>query len=136
MFSALIGAWRLVKRMKFVKNNSLIGFLVFLLFSNSALALEFVAHDTHGANVVHETHSSQDQSMSMPLDQLDSTLNVVSIDQLDEECVCEDICCVSTVEFGADTGSESIPDFDGNASRQMNFYQSVALDLILPPPTA
>lgn len=58
------------------------------------------------------------------------------MDHGDDDCVCDDICCVSSVQFAC-AGSDSIyPGMLGSDAPIDNLYQSISLDLVLPPPTA
>jgi hypothetical protein len=125
------------------KNKTLIGFFILLMLSNSTLALEAIIHDNHvhgevvsaqdldfarngptETQVLHQTHqteSSMDQSQQV---------------HAGEDCICDDICCASTVGFSISDAATALPGPNDNALVRTNLYQSVSLDLLLQPPSA
>jgi hypothetical protein len=113
--------------------NKLSVFLIVLLLSNSSLALEVLTHDSHQHTdpqmSQHEMHSGHDMS-----DAQSPASKVSNMGHGAEDCVCDDICCVSSVDFGL-TVSDNHPPFVGSdLIPNSNFYSSVSLDLFVPPP--
>ncbi|MDA1369757.1 MAG: hypothetical protein O2971_03215 [Proteobacteria bacterium] len=109
----------------------LCGLLIMLLLTNSSMALEFITHDghQHAASSGYESHSMASHDAST----MDSTNP--AMEQGDKDCLCDDICCVSSVGFGSISSQrQSLPN-QSLSSRFSNHYQSIALDLLLPPPT-
>ena len=111
------------------KHKGLVAFLILLLLSNSSLALESLSHNTHQYADSHEMHSMHDSSAGMEL-------RAPSLSQeSSEDCVCDAVCCPSSIDFGFETSEEQYPGDDSNSLVKLTFYQSISLDLLLPPPT-
>lgn len=53
-----------------------------------------------------------------------------------EDCLCDELCCLSSFDLGSFTLSSPAPQHDENAAPFADLYQSIALDLVLPPPNA
>ena len=53
---------------------------------------------------------------------------------LDAECACDDICCLSAVSLNQVTSSIHSPLAESNLASQVRDYCSITLDLLLPPP--
>ena len=114
--------------------NKLSVFLILLLLSNSSLALELLTHDSHQHAdpqlSQHEMHSAHGMS-----DVPKSVSDMEDLGHGGEDCVCDDICCFSSIDFGL-TVSDNHPPFVGtDLISNPNFYRSISLDLFLPPPT-
>jgi len=111
-----------------------LGFLlVILIVANSSQALGIVTHDSHGhgqvvAGLDNGSGHENGISNSHHLDQSEA------LDSLGEDCVCAEICCVSTSIFSVIIGSEPHPAISHFTGRLPDFYTSVSLDLLLPPP--
>ena len=98
-----------------------------LLLSNSSLALEIATHDNH-QHGEHQQMHDMSEVLPIGLDFLESSHNT-------DDCLCDDICCVSSVGFSTVVYTcVQFGLFDKNAD-SCNLYQSVNLDLLLPPPT-
>jgi len=102
-----------------------------LLLSNSSLALEILTHDAHqhgGAiSQQHEMHDvhGMDSEMSHASEAVHGS----------DDCICDDICCVSSIDFGLGNGEHEPPAANAGLSLAPNFYRSIAIELLLPPPT-
>ena len=113
----------------------LCGLLIMLLLTNSSMALESITHEghEHAASSGNESHSMASHDASHAASTMDSTNP--AMEQGDKDCLCDDICCVSSVGFGSISSQrQSLPN-QSSSSRFSNHYQSIALDLLLPPPT-
>lgn len=109
-------------------------FLILLLFSNSTLALEVLTHDSHQhasvqaeQHTLHGMHAVSDYSQQAEF---------AGSAHDTEDCICDDICCVSTIDFGLALNGHQLPLDGGGLVINPNFYRSISLDLFLPPPTA
>lgn len=113
-------------------------FLIVLLLSNSSLALEILTHGSHqhGSTEMaqHEMHSQS--AMGEMGHQGEQSASSSSVEPSIEDCLCDDICCVSSAGFGPGVNEDHIPLLDRGLLGYPNFYSSVSLDLLLPPPTA
>ena len=126
-----------MQRLKSFKN--LIALMVMLMLANSSLALEIVTHDGHG-------HEQTESMIDMPVIDMHSAHEAVlssdhvnsdktSFGHVDDDCICDEICCVSSVDFGSGLKAGSFPDNAFAYQRPSNHYASVSLDLVLQPPT-
>lgn len=141
------------------RHRTLIFSLILLMLSNSSLALEIVTHDAHGhSNVAasgdqaelmaapghgshnHAHNNAHNHAHSMDDNTPDTTLPAMTDAQAaavshGEDCVCDDICCVSSVQFATASSmvAELLIHFEKPLAK--NHYQSISLDLVLPPPT-
>mgnify|MGYP000079352192 CR=1 FL=1 len=114
--------------------HRLSAFLILLLLFNSSLALEVLIHDSHqhaaveaDQQGVHGMHGSAD--VVEPAEAADGAHDA-------EDCLCDDICCLSSIDFGLALNGHDLP-LDGDSPvTNPNFYRSISLDLFLPPPTA
>ena len=113
----------------------LCGLLIMLLLTNSSMALEFITHDghQHAASSGYESHSMESHDASHAASTMDSTNPAMQ--QGEKDCLCDDICCVSSVGFGAISSHSQSPANHSASPRLTDYYQSIALDLLLPPPT-
>jgi hypothetical protein len=113
--------------------KTLSALLVLLLLSNSSQALEIITHDSHaheGAVVMElSDHAPAPDNHHQDMDHSDHSL------AQDEECACDEICCVSSVGFGSVVAAGLSPQTDAFNEKLSDHYQSVSLDLFLPPPT-
>ncbi|MEX0963522.1 MAG: hypothetical protein WDZ52_05710 [Pseudohongiellaceae bacterium] len=108
-------------------------FLVMLLLSNSSLALEILTHDGHQHA---EPHKAQ-HAMHAMHDMSEAQTDLPALDNLEhaEDCICDDICCVSSIGFGLSVNGDQFLPFVENRIASSNFYRSIAIDILLPPPT-
>ncbi len=113
--------------------------LVLVLLTSSSQALEILVHDLHGHGeyqfVVPDPHdvSSGPHAISgHGSDSADSGVEPAAGGHND--CLCSEICCLSTVVFSLTGGSYPHPVVESFTSRLSGKYQSVLLDLLLPPP--
>ncbi len=124
-------------RMKTVKRKTVGVFLIMLMLSNSSLALEIITHDGH----LHDTEASavaaHEVAAHIGMPDTSQTLAAMpAMDHADETCVCDDICCISLIEFvSASSDAIHLRMADSNLVRH-DFYQSIALNTLLHPPTA
>ena len=111
------------------KHKGLVAFLIMLLLSNSSLALESLSHSAHQAADSHEVHSMHVMSV-----ELEPSAASMSLDASDE-CICDLVCCPSSIDFGFITPEEQHSGDVSNSFARLALYQSISLDLLLPPPT-
>ena len=123
-------------QLKFLKNMSV--FLIVLLLVNSSFALEILTHGSHQHDAAqigqHETHSIP--AMAVMGQTAEQPASYDSVNVSADDCLCDDICCVSSVGFGLGVSGNPIPSLGQSLPGNPNFYSSVSLDLLLPPPTA
>lgn len=108
--------------------------LILLVIANSSQALETITHDGHAHDRTVVIELSDHASLHDPHHQ-DVERSDHSMAQ-DEECVCDEICCASTVDFGSLNTAGASPETDSFRGNLVDNYQSVLLDLFLPPPTS
>ena len=123
--------------MNTVKRKTVGVFLIMLVLSNSSLALEVNTHNGHQHNLESNAVAMHDATAATGMPDRSQTPSAMpAMDHADETCVCDEICCVSLIEF-ASTESDAIhPGIaDTNLDRD-DLYQSIALNLLLHPPTA
>lgn len=109
-------------------------FLILLLLSNSSLALEILTHDSHQHNAAQvDQHAMHDMHTMAVADAPKAAAS--SSDPASESCICDDICCLSSIDFGLAANDEPISFDDGGLVFNSDFYSSISLDLFLPPPT-
>lgn len=108
-------------------------FLVLLLLSNSSLALEILTHEGHqhaAPAVEHDPHAMHTVSVDATESQAMPTA-----EHGGEDCICDEICCVSSIGFGLSADEARQPPAADSSDLNPNFYNSVSIDLLLPPPT-
>lgn len=107
--------------------------LILVLLSNSSLALEIVTHDNHqhGEHQEHQQMHAMSMEMSVSSDYLDS-----SSSHNTDDCLCDDICCVSSVGFSSAVYTCVQFGLFNKDTDSCNLYQSIDLDLLLPPPNS
>ncbi len=108
------------------KYKGLVAFLILLLLSNSSLALENLTHSAHQHDDSHEMHG-----MSADVEIISASTSANSSD----DCMCDDVCCLSSVGFALATDNKQILRDDSGSGTEIILYQSISLDLLLPPPT-
>ena len=123
-----------MQRLKIYKR--LCALLVILLLGNSSMALETITHQGHqyATTMEHAMYDLDSHDSVQPLVVL-LPFTSVMIDS-DEDCVCDDICCVSSVQFVAVVTRDKHPGPGDSGLDRINLYQSIKLDLAVPPPTA
>jgi hypothetical protein len=109
--------------------------LIFLLVANGSQALEIVTHDSHGhgeivAMDIGDTPEAR-SAHSHNLNQVSGEYSQVQND----ECFCDDICCFSSIGFVTPLTAGANPHAASVSETLPEHYQSVSLDLLLPPPT-
>ncbi len=113
-------------------------FLAFLLVANSSFALEILTHDAHQHSEIAGMHAGHDMTiaaMGMMEQEGDELAHYEPANHSGEDCICDEICCLNTVDFGTLLlENNPIPDEPGQSVSASN-YQSISLDLLLPPPT-
>lgn len=110
--------------------------LILLLVANSSQALETLTHDSHGHENAAAMGVAIDSSAGMTSHGHHPDQAATDNPQAqDDECFCDEICCVSSVGFGAPITAGTSPQTSALNERLLNHYQSVSLDLLLPPPT-
>jgi len=115
--------------------------LILLLIANSSQALETLAHDGHS----HDGHSHDNIvamgfAVDVPVSEATHNQHMDqnadgSHEAQNDECFCDEICCVSSVGFVAPLTAGVSPQTSSLNERLFGHYQSVSLDLLLPPPT-
>jgi|TARA_B100000959_G_scaffold38544_1_gene37589 hypothetical protein len=126
-----------IQKMQTLKiHKRLCAFLVILLLGNSSLALETITHQghQHATTMEHATYDIDSHDSVQPL-VVPLPFTSVMIDG-DEDCVCDDICCVSSVQFVAAVTRDKHPGPVDSGLHRIDLYQSIKLDLAVPPPTA
>ena len=106
-------------------------FLILLLLVNSSYALETLSHGSH-------QHGQEAISAQMEMHAQHGADHDMgqAASQADENCLCDDVCCLSTVQLRYQ------PDFMEDSSHPdaiaavASFYKSISLDLTQPPPTS
>jgi len=114
-------------------------FLILLLLANSSQALETLAHGSHGhgdvALVEHGMHDlavADYPAAATQHDLLSADDGLVA--ENEDQCVCADICCVSSTGSLAAVHTSPYPHNSPVVPGLPVTYQSVSLDLLLPPP--
>lgn len=105
--------------------------LILLMLSNSSLALEVLIHENHQHGEVQALSEMEAMDHDHGNHQIPEDLN-----QAEENCLCDDICCVSSAENSAFPYSSDDLTLEDNQHKLRNLYQSIKLDLLLPPPTS
>lgn len=124
----------------------MIRFLLLLMLGNSSYALEIVTHASH-SHAANGSPALQDMSSHAGTSTMhhgNANANVnehalhdeVSPPHSDEDCICDDVCCISSVNVTSALIGTSEDLSPTREQRINNLYQSIAIDLLLPPPTA
>ncbi len=106
--------------------------LVMLLLVNSSYALELLTHQGHGHSALSDSYGEMTEYHSHQHDMVEA--DSASGDAA-QDCFCDEICCVSFADFGNAVGSAAMHAFRNSAVSAPDNYQSIYLDLFLPPPT-
>ncbi|MBT8147049.1 MAG: hypothetical protein KJN90_09360 [Gammaproteobacteria bacterium] len=132
--------------------KSVCSLLIFLLIVSSSQAAEIVTHDSHGHESANETANesanvgvteSIELNVSDHHNQPEKSAHNHSpsqnqsgpADGQNDECFCADICCFSSIDLGVPLAAGTSPQAILPNGKPVSLYQSVALDLFLPPPT-
>ena len=126
--------------------------LILLLVASSSQALETIAHDSHG----HDAIVSMEYDLTHSEDTVDKQVREAretkeykaihnrfsdqvyyldSAETQEDECICDEICCIGSIGFGAPLAAGVSPIINSPNERLFDHYQSISLDLLLPPPT-
>ena len=119
--------------------------LVLLLISNSSLALEILTHDghNHGQAVSEyqpamDPHSHHHDALAVGDHQHGSLQHGghpgTAADNGEDDCICDEICCLTTADFGIGASGDHFPEAVAADRRPSARYTSISLDLLLPPP--
>jgi hypothetical protein len=113
--------------------KKLCALMTLLLIANSSQALEIITHDSHA----HESAVTMELNDHTPApdNHHPGAHYADNSEAQDEECICDEICCVSSVGFGSVVAAGLSPETDSFNEKLFNHYQSVSLDQFLPPPT-
>ena len=120
--------------------SSLCALLVLLLIANSSQALEVLAHGSHGHDSVsHESLITMDIAQDLT-ENCDSCDHHASHPQNNtqpehDDCFCDELCSLSSLGFGSALLNGPMPASASVNGRLPDYYQSISLDLLLPPPT-
>ncbi|MDD9958519.1 MAG: hypothetical protein OXU66_06210 [Gammaproteobacteria bacterium] len=114
-----------------------------LLVSNSSFALEILTHEAHqhtGPAVTADLHVDLEMNM-LNHDSMDASLIPESslddhVSHGDDDCICDEICCLSSVDFGMQVLTDTSSPGDIGKPVDLSLYISISLDLLLPPPTS
>ena len=91
-------------------------------------------------NTIHQSHEHIDMAAAaMSMTGAETLPHVGSMDQLQTvaaDCLCDDICCVSSTQFVSAPASAIDPGVGNDDFNLADLYQPIALDLLLPPPNA
>ncbi|MED5530555.1 MAG: hypothetical protein VYA99_09390 [Pseudomonadota bacterium] len=124
--------------LKLLNNNWLTLFLALVLLSNSSLALEILTHDSHQhlevANA-HDGHEMRSSEMEMQLYTSGQNTSYHQYQHDEEGCVCDEICCLSSVDIGTYSLENQRISKEPDHSAVSCHYRSIIPDLFLPPPT-
>lgn len=89
--------------------------------------------------LIHENHQHGEAQVhyEMPVMEHDHAIHQQqeNINHAEESCLCDDICCVSSAENSAISVANDDLVLEDNQQKLRNLYQSIKLDLLLPPPT-
>ena len=115
--------------------SRLASLLIVLMLMNSSYALEILSHDSHrhdmpvseAMKVEHHVAGHNGQQV------LDHGQNYAN--DRDTDCLCDDVCCLASAQLMSEPLFLPDPLSESEFQSPSNFYQSVALELNLPPPT-
>ncbi len=110
--------------------------LIFLLLASSSMALESAVHDTHDHDKSMAVHAMSADGQHGDMAGMDHSMHESLSAEQHEDCLCDELCCLSSFDLGSFTLSSPAPQHDENAAPFSDLYQSIALDLVLPPPNA
>ncbi|MCG8414901.1 MAG: hypothetical protein MI746_11845 [Pseudomonadales bacterium] len=114
--------------------------LATLLLLNSSYALELVTHQGHGhGNALDEHMEMFEEGSSHHPHQHGTHVDILdaqaSIADAEKDCFCDEICCVSSTDFGNAVGAADVHPLSNSGIAAPDNYQSIYLELFLPPPT-
>jgi hypothetical protein len=115
-------------------------FLAFVLLATSnGLALGAASHDHKAAHPASSSPMATEPEQAHHAHQAASTSahaqhhDTANSDSA-EECVCDEVCCVSYASFDTSNSHTVAVLHDSNSPIDAGYYQSIALDLHIPPP--
>lgn len=106
------------------------------MLSNSSLALEIITHDGHQHGAESSAVETLDASSHTEMDASLAMSAMPTIEHGSEDCVCDDICCGSSIAFVSSDSAVIYPRIAESDLDRDDLYQSIALSLLLHPPTA
>jgi uncharacterized protein involved in copper resistance len=110
--------------------------LILLLLASSSMALESAVHGAHAHEKSMPVHEMTGDGQHGDMSGMDHSMHEsLSADQ-NEDCLCDELCCLSSFDLGSFSLPPHTPRHDENAALLSDLYQSIALDLVLPPPNA
>lgn len=99
--------------------------------------MEWLAHDSHGhelnevsLQLVMQVHDSEE-----PESVFEHGKHAID-EPLHSDCTCEDLCCLTLAEFTVVAIAHLTHRFGNEHTHRRNYYQSVSLDLAVPPPNS
>ncbi|MCI5105664.1 MAG: hypothetical protein MRY76_03000 [Pseudomonadales bacterium] len=119
-----------------ITQQSLALALIFLLLASSSMALESAVHDAHGHDKSMAAHAMSADGQHGELSGMDHSMHGALSAEQSEDCFCDELCCLSSFDLGSFSLPSPAPQHDGSAVPFADLYQSIALDLVLPPPNA
>jgi len=122
------------RNMKKSRANIIVSLLVFLLLGNNSLALEVMVHDAH----IHGALLSVDENPMLDVlhdRNIASSSTDIFESSVGEDCICDEICCLGTIDVTLPDVEKTPPFSVEKSTFRKNYYQSISLDLLLPPPT-
>lgn len=135
---------RAAQRQKTAKwsGHWVLGLLLCVLFNASSLA-EVIAHNSHDhashADVVVSAHAEETVDAGIASHDAShghhgSAAQSQSSSQESEECICEDVCCLSSASLNQPRAGLAAPQLASVSAQAAAGYLSISLDLDLPPP--
>lgn len=117
-------------------NRRLIMTLMLVMLVDGSFALELLTHAPAPAAVATADHAHM-HGMAYDMNhQADQAAPQSEISAHVEDCVCDEICCVSSVNLLASNSGLIQNQTDDPSGWLPALYQSVFLDMVLPPPTS
>lgn len=125
--------------MQHTRSSWLSVFLAFVLLATSnGLAFAAASHDHNAAHTIvassmatEHDHSHHAHQASITSEQEQATISDSA-----QDCVCDEICCVSYASFATSNSHTIAVLHDSHSPMSFAHYQSIALDLYIPPPKA
>lgn len=125
-----------------LKKHSLLNNLLvlLLLISSNGLALESLGHnhrlnhDGHNSPVTDVMPNANSSSMHSHGATIEQPGDIQSSDE-HQDCICDEVCCVTSVNFSHINDQDAVIPNSNYTRLLLPLYQSVSLDLLLPPPT-
>jgi len=112
-------------------------FLTLLLLADSTLALEITTHEnmSHMATLpVAMQHDGPPPMIAAHKQISEPDLAILDVSEQTEECICDELCCVSSLNLINSSAGLLLGHLKTSGSLQALLYQSINLDLLRPPP--